>query len=61
MNISNMGEIPQEIQTFGIALKCSGIRAAEVEITIVMEIVLNRATNNVTELIFKRKKICLER
>lgn len=60
MNISHMGEIPQEIQTFGFALKCSGIRAAEVDVTIVMEIILNRATNNVTELLFKRKKICYE-
>jgi RYK receptor-like tyrosine kinase len=60
MNISKIGEIPQEVQTFGIGLRCSGIRAAEVEVTILMEIILNRATNNVTALLFKRNKICLE-
>lgn len=40
---------------------CTGIRAAEVEVTITIEVTLNRATNNVTELVFRRKKICLER
>ncbi|XP_070509292.1 tyrosine-protein kinase Dnt-like [Chironomus tepperi] len=60
LNISRIGEMPQEIETFSIEMKCSGIRSGEVEVTISIEITLNRATNNVTELVFTRKKICLQ-
>lgn len=60
MNISRTGEVPTEVETFAIALRCSGIRAAEVELSITIEITLNRVTNNVTELVFRRKKICLQ-
>lgn len=59
MNISQIGEIPTFIQTFSIDLKCSGIRAAEVDVTISIEVILQRALNNVTHLVFRRKKICL--
>ncbi|XP_055389330.1 tyrosine-protein kinase Dnt [Condylostylus longicornis] len=59
LNISRAGEIPIEIQTFSISMKCSGIRPAEVEVTLLIEVTLNRATNNVTQLQFRRKKICL--
>ena len=41
-------------------MKCSGIRAAEVDVKITIEVTLNRATNNVTELTFSRQKICLQ-
>lgn len=41
-------------------MRCTGIRPAEVEVTITIEVTLNRATNNVTELVFRRKKICLD-
>lgn len=58
MNISRTGEIPTDIETFSIALKCIGKEPAEVEFTIAIEVTLNRATNNVTELVFHRKKIC---
>lgn len=61
MNISNTGVMPTNIETFSIEMRCSGIRPAEVEVTITIEVTLNRATNNVTELVFRRKKICLER
>lgn len=60
MNISRTGEIPTEVETFSIALKCSGTRPAEVEVSINIEITLNRVTNNKTELVFRRKKICLQ-
>uniref|UniRef100_A0A336K182 CSON012183 protein n=1 Tax=Culicoides sonorensis TaxID=179676 RepID=A0A336K182_CULSO len=60
MNISRTGEVPTEVETFAIALRCSGIRAAEVDLSITIEITLNRATSNVTELVFRRKKICLK-
>ncbi|XP_017859266.1 PREDICTED: tyrosine-protein kinase Drl [Drosophila arizonae] len=60
LNISRIGNVPQEPQTWGVSLKCSGTRAAEVTVTISVEVILDRATNNNTNLIFKRKKICLK-
>ncbi|XP_036226908.2 tyrosine-protein kinase Drl isoform X1 [Bactrocera oleae] len=59
LNISRIGEIPLEPQTFAVSLKCSGTRDAEVEVTIAIEIILDRKTNNITDLMFKRKKYCL--
>ncbi|TMW41308.1 hypothetical protein DOY81_013612, partial [Sarcophaga bullata] len=59
VNISRIGEIPLEPQTFAISMKCSGVRDAEVEVTIAVEIILDQHTNNITDLIFRRKKICL--
>lgn len=59
LNISRIGNVPTEIETFSIDMQCSGLRSAEVEVTITIEVTLNRATNNVTELMFRRKKICL--
>lgn len=61
MNISRTGNIPMDIETFSIGMRCTGIRPAEVDVTITIEVTLNRATNNVTELVFRRKKICLDR
>lgn len=60
LNISRIGEVPMEPQTWGISLKCSGTRAAEVTVTISVEVILDRKTHNNTNLIFKRKKICLK-
>lgn len=48
-----------DVETFSIAMRCSGIRAAEVEVTLTIDVTLNRATKNNTELVFRRKKICL--
>lgn len=59
LNVSQIGEIPTHIQTWAVGLRCSGTRAAEVDITISLEVILNRALNNVTHLVFRRKKICL--
>ncbi|XP_030377378.1 tyrosine-protein kinase Dnt [Scaptodrosophila lebanonensis] len=59
MNVTQIGEMPTYIQTWALALKCSGVRAAEVDVTISVEVILNRALNNVTHLVFRRKKICL--
>ena len=61
LNISRIGEIAQTVSTFKVDLRCSGTRAAEVEVTIAIEVSLSRSTNNVTELVFKRRKICLLR
>lgn len=60
MNISKKGEIPREEETFSIGLRCSGFRNAEVEVVITIEITQNSVPKNVTELVFKRKKTCLE-
>ena len=60
LNISRIGEMPQEIETFAIEMRCSGVRAAEVDVTISIEVTLNRANNNVTDLVFTRRKICLQ-
>ncbi|XP_075151484.1 derailed [Haematobia irritans] len=59
VNISRIGEIPMEPQTFAIGMKCSGLRDAEVEVTIAVEIILDQQTHNITDLVFRRKKICL--
>ncbi|ALC38145.1 dnt [Drosophila busckii] len=59
LNVTYIGEIPTHIQTWAVALQCSGVRAAEVDITISLDVVLNRLVNNVTHLVFRRKKICL--
>ena len=60
-NIAPYGNIPTDVETFTVALKCSGVRPAEVEVTITIEVTVNRTANNVTELIFRRKKICLQK
>ncbi|XP_050077481.1 tyrosine-protein kinase Dnt [Anopheles maculipalpis] len=59
MNISWQGEIPEHIETFAIGLRCSGQKSAEVDVTITIEVTLDRMTGNTTELLFRRKKICL--
>lgn len=57
-NITNNGNVPTSTQTFSITLPCSGLIAAEVNVTIHVIITLNR--KNVTRLSFRRKKICLK-
>uniref|UniRef100_A0A0A9YWX3 receptor protein-tyrosine kinase n=3 Tax=Lygus hesperus TaxID=30085 RepID=A0A0A9YWX3_LYGHE len=59
LNISSSGMVPTAPQTFSIALPCSGEVSAEVDVVISINVTLNRATNNVTRLNFKRRKICL--
>lgn len=60
LNISRKGNIPIEVENFSIDMQCSGLKSAEVDVTITIEVTLNRASNNVTELVFRRKKICLQ-
>ncbi|XP_024080750.1 tyrosine-protein kinase Dnt isoform X2 [Cimex lectularius] len=59
LNISSQGNVPTTNQTFAIRLPCSGVTEAEVDVVITVNITLNRATNNITHLSFKRRKICL--
>ncbi|KAG5674793.1 hypothetical protein PVAND_004741 [Polypedilum vanderplanki] len=60
LNISRLGEMPQEIETFSIEMKCSGVKSAEVDVTISIEVTLNRVSNNISELVFTRRKMCLQ-
>lgn len=59
MNITYAGEVPEKTQTFAIQMRCSGVRASEVEVKIVITVILNRMTKEKMELVFRRKKICL--
>lgn len=59
MNISRSGNVPVDVETFAIDMQCSGLKSGEVEVTITIEVTLNRATNNVTEVVLRRKKVCL--
>ncbi|PSN31260.1 Tyrosine-protein kinase Dnt [Blattella germanica] len=60
LNVSTEGSVPTTAQTFRVALPCSGVKDAEVDVTLRINITLHRATNNVTSLLFKRRKICLK-
>lgn len=60
LNISSIGSVPTTTETFSVALPCTGLLAAEVNVSITLNITLNKSTNNVTSLMFRRKKICLK-
>jgi RYK receptor-like tyrosine kinase len=60
LNVSTEGSVPTTPQTFRVALPCSGVKDAEVNVTLSINITLHRASNNVTSLAFKRRKICLK-
>ncbi|KAJ9592192.1 hypothetical protein L9F63_001308, partial [Diploptera punctata] len=60
LNVSSEGNVPTTPQTFRVALPCSGSKDAEVDVTLSINITIHRATNNVTSLVFKRRKICLK-
>lgn len=55
-NISSTGSIPASLQTFSVSLPCSGFVAAEVDVTITINVTITH--DNVTTLVFRRKKIC---
>jgi RYK receptor-like tyrosine kinase len=60
LNVSTEGSVPTTTQTFRVALPCSGLKDAEVNVSLNVNITLHRATNNVTALLFRRRKICLK-
>jgi RYK receptor-like tyrosine kinase len=60
INITRIGEVPQETETFAIELRCSGVKTAEVDVKIEIDVTLNRAANNISQLIFTRRKMCLQ-
>lgn len=62
LNISKSGNIPIKMETFSIAMRCTGARSIEeVVATISLEVTLKHFTNNFTELVLKWKKNCSER
>lgn len=61
MNITKTGFVPVTAQTFRIELPCSEHISAEVGVNISINITLNKAKTNVTHLLFRRKKFCLEK
>ncbi|XP_044740807.1 tyrosine-protein kinase Drl-like [Chrysoperla carnea] len=60
LNISTVGQIPIEPETFSVFLPCSGQAAGDVNITLNINVTFNRATNNVTSLHILRRKSCLK-
>lgn len=58
LNISNSGIIPKSTETFAVSLQCSGAVEEEVAITITINVTVS--PENVTTLIFRRTKICLQ-
>ncbi|XP_049857985.1 tyrosine-protein kinase Dnt-like [Schistocerca gregaria] len=58
LNISARGEVPTYAQTWRVTLPCTGRADAEVDVALSVNVTLHRATNNVTSLLFRRRKIC---
>lgn len=58
LNISNTGTVPKTSETFAILLQCSGVIEAEIVFTITINVTVS--SENVTSLVFNRKKVCLQ-
>lgn len=58
LSISKVGLVPTQPGSFSVQLKCSGIKSAEIEVLI--NIQLQNGRNNVTEVVIKRRKTCLK-
>jgi hypothetical protein len=58
-NISMVGYVPMQTQTFKIVLPCNGLVDAEVDVNISINVTLDR--RNVTAVTLRRKKFCLKR
>ncbi|KAL0268896.1 UNVERIFIED_CONTAM: hypothetical protein PYX00_010680 [Menopon gallinae] len=59
LNISQTGYVPTTPQTFSLELRCSGLMDEEIAVTLNVSITINKSTNMVTNLVFRRNKICL--
>ncbi|XP_075238654.1 tyrosine-protein kinase Dnt [Lycorma delicatula] len=60
LNISAQGSIPTNLQIFSVDLPCTGLLNAEIDVNITIDITLHRATQNITRLNIKRRKVCLK-
>lgn len=60
VNVSLTGTVPQEPITFRLDLPCLGLRSAEVDVILNINVTSPRPRQPPTVLYFKRRKICLE-
>ena len=60
LNISSVGMVPTRMQTFRLALPCSGLASAEVDVLFTINVTLFKTARDVTPLVFRRRKICLQ-
>jgi len=62
LNISSRGNVPSRLQVFRLRFPCTGRFSSEVDVHLHLNVTMNenRKSNNVTQLRFKRKKICLQ-
>jgi len=61
LNISSKGNVPQRLQVFRLRFPCTGRFSSEVDVHLHLNVTMNagRKSSSVTQLRFKRKKICL--
>lgn len=64
LNISSKGNVPRQPQVFRLSFPCTGRSSSEVDVVLHLNVTLSEhrkgARANVTQLQFKRKKICLQ-
>lgn len=59
-NITLRGVIPTQVETFRVALPCTGLRSAEVKVVLQLNVSSYSRIQNDTSLYFRRNKICLK-
>lgn len=60
LSISKIGIVPTDKMQFSLDLNCSGIKSAEVEVLINIQLQNARLPSNNTEVVLKRRKTCLK-
>lgn len=60
LSVSKVGTVPTHPSPFAVELKCSGIKSAEIEVLINIQLQNGRIPSNTTELVIKRSKTCLK-
>lgn len=60
VNVSLTGTVPADPTTFRLDLPCTGLRSAEVDVTLNINVTSPRPRQPPTVIYFKRRKICLE-
>lgn len=58
MNISASGVVPTSREVVAIEMFCSGLQDAEVEIDFSFNLTMDQDLDNVTQIKFRRKKLC---
>lgn len=59
LDIPPRGRLPDFVETFKVHLPCTGLKAAEVDVLIQLNVTSSNRKINETVLNFMRKKICL--